>query len=204
MYLGFAIIVFFAAFAMMVREGLWNNLLNFMAILISGFAAFGLYQPLTILADEQLEGSYTYLLDIIVLWVTFALIVGILKYSMQFLSAKRVRFKEPFDTYGGTAIGFLAAYLLCGFTMAAMHTAPLSRDMFGGRYDMGDSRQAVASAISDESGLARPDLVYLGMLESVLSPDILGGAGFSPSIYVHSYAEHRGAFEEAKAWIVKR
>ena len=32
MYTAIAIIVFFASFAMMVREGLWNNLLNHLGV----------------------------------------------------------------------------------------------------------------------------------------------------------------------------
>ena len=204
MYTAIAVIVFFAAFAMMVREGLWNNLLSALAILIAGVATFGVFQPITIFVDEQSGGSYTYLLDIVVIWFTFTLIVGVLKYSMQFLSQKRVRFKEPFDTYGGVAVGLLAAILLCGFTMATLHTAPLSRDMFGGSYAMGDSREAVEKEITQSSGFTRPDLMWLGLVESILSPDALGSAGFSPSIYIHSYAEHRGVFEETDSWLVKR
>lgn len=204
MYLAIAIIVFFAGFAMSVREGLWNNLLNAIAIVIAGITAFGLFQPLTIWVDEQSGGGLTYLLDVLVLWGVFALVVGLLKALMQFLSAKRVRFKEPFDTYGGVAIGLVSAYVLCCFTMAAFHTAPLSRDMFGGRYDMGDTRQAVESAIGQETGLTRPDLVWLGFIESVTAPAALGGQQFSPSTYVHTYAEHRGAFEQTKTWLADR
>ena len=204
MYLAIMLIVLFAGFAMMVREGLWNNLLLSAAILIAGVVAFGVFQPITVLVDEQTGGSYTYLLDIVVLSFTFTILVGLLKALLQVLSRKRVRFKEPFDSAGGVLVGLITAYLLTGFTMAVLHTAPFSRDAFGGRYDMGDTREQVAKEMVQQSGVMRPDLVWLGLVESVLSPEKFGAAGFSSSLYVSSYAEHRGAFEKTKEWLVKR
>jgi uncharacterized membrane protein required for colicin V production len=52
-------LLFFAGLAMMIREGFWSNTLNVIAIVLSGIAAFGLYQPLTIWLDEKTDGSYT-------------------------------------------------------------------------------------------------------------------------------------------------
>lgn len=203
MYTAIAIIVFFASFAMMVREGLWNNLLNVSAFGIAAVTAFGVFQPITIFVDEKTGGSYTYFLDIVVLWFTFSLVNLVLKVLMQALSGKRVRFKEPFDGLGGTLVGLVGAYLICGFTMATLHTAPMSRDAFGYGVE-GNSRQAVESEITQAAGATRPDLVWLGLMETVLSPNSLGGDGFSRSVYVHSYAQHRGAFETAKSWRVDR
>src|SRR3990172_12653703 len=63
--------VFFAALAMMVREGLWSNAITLINVIVSGLLAFGFYSPLAIMLDEQLNGQFTYILDCVCLLAIF-------------------------------------------------------------------------------------------------------------------------------------
>jgi len=123
-------IVFFATFAMMVTEGMWNNLINLISIVLAGVIAFGVYQPITVMLDERTGGSYTYLLDYVVLWFVFALAVGALKGIGGFVSQKKVRFLDPVDNFGGAALGLVGGLVMASFTMATLHTAPFGKDWF--------------------------------------------------------------------------
>lgn len=204
MYYTIAFIIFFATFAMMVREGLWNNLINTAAIVIGGLTAFGLHQPIVVYLDEQTDGSYTYLWDLLVLWGVFAVTVGVLKGLAQMLSKTRVMYHEKADMPAGAFFGALCGWLMCCFAMATLHTAPLTRDSFSGGFVYGDTFDQVKSKVSQTSALTKPDLTWLKLTESMMSPQVLGGDGFSASVYIHQHAQHRKTFESIKETLVKR
>lgn len=217
MYSIFTAIVLFASFAMMVREGLWNNLISLWAILLGGIGAFGLHQPLTIYFDELTGGSYTYLLDFPVLWITFALLVGVIKQVANIISRHRVVFPGPIDNGGGAAVGFLAALAMTGFAMASFHAAPLSGDMMGGAYYYGDSLSETKQGFEGASSLTAPDVAWLRFVEMVLSPARLGQggdaaasiefdklSGFSAPLFVHQHSRHRTKFASLDTTAVKR
>ena len=214
MYYTFTGLVLFIGFAMMVREGLWNNLVNLVAIVLAGLAAFGLHQPLVVMADEASGGSLTYLLDFPILWFTFAIVVGLLRQVANLVSKHRVAFPEGVDNGAGAGVGFLAAYALAAFAMATFHAAPLGRDMMGGAMDYGDTVKETASGLADASGLTRPDVAWLRLCDAALSPTRLGRTptgdspipleGFSSAVFVQQHALHRGAYGKVDGATVKR
>lgn len=204
MYFAILGIVFFASFAMMVREGIWNNLLTMIMIMISGIVAFGYFQPLTRYFDEKTEGSYTYLLDFVVIWFTYIIVMALLKVFGKMMSPKKVKFLEGFDLYGGVAIALFSAYLMTGMVLATIHSAPLVHNVFDNRFVMGETRKEVESTIASTSVITRPDLAWLGLMESVLQGSSMGGSSFSASRYVHSYAEHRKTFATFPTYLVDR
>lgn len=204
MYYAIAGIVFFASFAMSVQTGLWANLVTLLSILVGGIVALGVYQPIVILIDEQTGGSYTYLLDIFVIWLVFAITTGLLKQFAGMLSRNRVNFPEQFDNYGGAGVGLIIAYAMMCFTMSTFHAAPLAYDMMGGAYEYGTSPEEAQSKLSGEFGPLKPQIAWLQLSESVLSPDALGGAGFSSKIFLSQYGKHRKTFQSLDSSIVKR
>ncbi|TWT87552.1 Colicin V production protein [Pseudobythopirellula maris] len=198
-------IVLFVTVAMTVAEGLWNNLLLLFCVVLSGLTAFGLHQPLTVMLDERTDGSYTYLLDILVLWLVYAVTVTLLKTLTQQLSRVKVAFEpKPLDQFGGIAVGVLTGWLLAGFTLATLHTAPLARDYFGDKLDYGLTRKEAEANMAKVSPITTPDAAWLALTEAALSPAVLGGEGFSASLYASSYAQHRDKFGKITDSIVKR
>lgn len=214
MYYTFVGIIFFAALAMSVQNGIWSNLINLMAILIGGVTAFGAHQPLTVWIDEYTEGSYTYLWDFLALWFVFAITTGLIKEIAGRLSKNRVNFPDQIDNYGGAGIGLVVAYFTMAFAMSTFHTAPLSYDQFGGTYEYGLTVKDVRQAMDSTSGLTKPDIAWLGFAESILSDGALGrtvsgigGAsmdGFDAAVWVQQQAQHRKTFGEMYDSIVKR
>ncbi|TWT43442.1 CvpA family protein [Botrimarina hoheduenensis] len=205
MYYAIFGIVLFATLAMMVREGLWANLIALFTLLVGGLTAFGIYQPIVVMIDEATEGSYTYLLDFVVLWLVFALVVGVLKGLGGVMSPRRLRFKEPINPIGGPIVGLVAAVLVACFTMATFHAAPLgATDFFPELQPTGTTVDAVATELDGLSVFSRPDVAWLRLAETALSPDRLGGSGFSPAIYVFTLGQHRDSFQKMTDVLVDR
>jgi hypothetical protein len=197
MFLVIYLAVWFASLAMMVREGLWNNTITFINILVSGLVAFSFYQPLSIYLDEMLEGEFTYALDFVTIWGLFVITMLVGRLLTGLASDTRLRFKNPIDPVGGPLVALLASWTLAAFVMATLHTSPMPKDAFGG--GLLRSNDDVASA----SALMSPDLGWLRFVERVTKADALGhsgGAGaFSASAFVQIYADHREKFDKANA-----
>ena len=204
MYFAIMGIVFFASFAMMVREGIWNNVVNLISIILAGLISFGTFQPITRYVDGQLEGSYTYVLDFVILWFLFTFAVTLFKVVAKACSPKRVIFLEQADTFGGMAIGIITGVLMTGIVMASIHCAPLEYELFEGRFVMGKSLNEVKSKVDSTSVVTRPDLLWLALAENALNSGSLGGFDFSAARYIHTYAEHRRTFADAEGYLVRR
>lgn len=207
-------IIVFATFAMTVQQGIWNNLITLMAIVMGALVSFGVHQPIVVMLDEQTSGSYTYLFDFLVLWAVFALVTGLIKAVANALSKNRVNFHEKVDGPAGAGVGLIAAYALACFGMATFHTAPLSYDQMGERFAYGKKASEVEKQMAGASSLTRPDLAWLTLSQSFLSPPAFGRVvstdggpdmdGFYAAGFVHQHGLHRDKFAKMKETIVKR
>ena len=194
-----AVPVFFATLAMMVREGLWSNTVTLICIVLSGLAAFGLYQPLTVWVDEKTDGEYTYLLDIVCLWAVYVVAMILLSALAATLSKTRMRFKNPIDPIGGPIVAVIAGWVLMSLVLASFHTAPLGKETMGG------ALVHTTSDIDTTSSLSAPDLWWLRFVERAMSPDVLGsGNEFSAAGFVAIYADHREKFDKTEGWRASR
>lgn len=200
MYVAVYLIVLFAGLAMTVREGIWSNVLTLINIIVSGLVAFGFYSPIVAYLDEEVtKGQHTYWLDFAILWALFAATMVVLRSLMGAASKTRLRFKNPIDTYGGPAVGFVAAWVLAAFTLATLHTSPMPKNSFGGRL--------VISDVDSASLITSPDATWLKFVERVSPADALGSGsteGFSAKAFVKIYTDRREKFDKAEGLIVKR
>ena len=191
-------IVFFASLAMMVREGIWSNSITTINIMMSGLVAFGTYAPLTIMVDEATSGSYTYLLDFLLIWAVFVVAMLVFRIVTDKISKVRLRLKHPFDAIGGPIMALLGAWVCTSFVIATLHTAPLAKDALGSKLVHDDpSRGAMTS----------PDLAFLHFVARTTKADAFGAKGLTPlevKPFVAIYADHREKLENAKGIIVKR
>lgn len=204
MYYTFVGILFFIGLAMMVQNGIWNNLIALFSIVIGGLVAYGAHQPLVVMADEYTGGSYTYLLDFPILWGVFGLTTGVLKELANLLSKNRVNFPDQIDNFGGAGVACIAAYFLMAFSMSTLHVAPISYDQLGGMFEYGFKPSEVESNLAEASALTKPDVAWLRITESVLGPGAFGSAGFSTKVFVSQHSQHRKSFGDAKESIFKR
>lgn len=205
MYYAIAGIIFFATLAMTVQGGIWNNLITLLSIVVGGVVAFGFFQPAVVYIDQQTEGSYTYLLDLPVLWFLFAVTAGLMINLSGLLSKTKVEFNENVEKFGGPAIGLVAAYAMMCFTMSTMHMAPLGYDMFSSGYEYGTSPAAAEKKLGEKAPLTTPDIAWLSLSDLVFQPAALGTSeGFKSSIFVSEYGNHREKFGSMQSSIVKR
>lgn len=197
--------VLFASWAMMVREGLWSNLISLLCIVFSGLLAFGFYSPLVVRLDEMTGGQNTYWLDFVVIWALFIVTMIVLKVVTRLASGTRLRFKNPIDPVGGPLVGLLAAWLLVAFVTATLHTSPMPADAFGGNLLLTDEEKDTESL----SGwaLTRPDVAWLKFVETASAPSAFGSSGtskFNAFSFVKIYEDHRTKFSKAAGLRVQR
>ncbi|MEM8864744.1 MAG: CvpA family protein [Planctomycetota bacterium] len=187
----------FASVAMMVREGVWNNTLALIQILLSSVIAMGLYQPLVVMIDEQLGGEYTYALDIVVLWGVYVVAFIVLKLLCEKFSKTRMRFPEKVDDFVGPLIGLIAGACLAGFVGVSLHVAPLPRDGLGGamNYTESEFRGAPIYAL---------DATWLKMYETASNAGFAGPDDFSAWGFVKIYGDRRARYEETEGLRVDR
>ena len=190
---------FFATLAMMVREGLWSNLITLTNILISGLVAFAFYSPLAIYFDELTDGEYTYLMDFICIWGLYTVTMVICRAVTGFASRTRMRFKNPIDPVGGPAMAVIGAWTMAAIVMATLHTAPMPPDAFSGKLIHS------ASEVESASGITAPDIAWLRFVQRVTQAEAFGhsgGSGFSAKAFVKIYVDHRKKFKDANSpWI---
>jgi hypothetical protein len=196
-------LVVFAGLAMTVREGLWSNTITLFNVLISGLVAFAFYSPLAGWLDLQLDGEFTYVLDFVLVWVLFVVVMVILRSLTKAASTTRMRFRHPIDPVGGPLVGLIAAWTLAGFVTATLHMAPLSKEAFGSAFVYSSSEDM------QKPTLMNPHLAWLKFVQRVSKGVSLGSSGtdqFNVAEFVNEYQEHRDKFEKATtSWLrVKR
>ncbi|MEM6654368.1 MAG: CvpA family protein [Planctomycetota bacterium] len=190
------IVPWFATFAMTVQLGLWSNAILLAQIVFSGLVAFGFYQPLAVLLDEQTGGEYTYFMDFLSIWALYCGSMLILKILDGALSKKRVRFQKQVDQIGGPVVGFVSGAVMTGIVMASLHAAPLSPETM--KIDRAD--------IATTSSFTAPDLAWLRLVEAATEAASFGSGDNRLFVedYVVLYASRREAFAETDSFRVKR
>jgi hypothetical protein len=198
LYYGILAATFFATFAMMVQLGLWTNVITTINIVLSGLVAFGTYQALgkLLISKFAQAGQYTFLIDFLCLWMIYIIAFVVLQRILaNNLSRTRMRFKHPIDTVGGPLVGLVAAFFTMGIVGASLQAAPFDADAFEGVF-----------TDTSRSGTMHPDLAWLQLCETALSPDRLGAnrTPFKAVDYRSENNKMRQALESEKSLRVKR
>jgi hypothetical protein len=189
MYVTIVLLVIFAVcLAMIFNEGMWGAAVMFINVLLSAMIATNFFEPLARWLNKQ-QGSYTYLLDFISLWLIFCLSLVVLRILTDTLSRYRVRFKKPVDIGGGLFFAAWIGWTMMQFTLFTAHTAPLSRNFLGGDFQPEpDSNMFL--------GLA-PDRNWMAFMHTMSKDGSLGtGKQFDPNgEFILKYGTRRKIFE---------
>jgi hypothetical protein len=119
--------VFFAAVAMTINEGLWNNAILLLAIVLGGLLGIFVGVPVGNLIAEQ-AGADTEQLWYFVfagVWGVFSLSVLVIRLILDRTSRVRMKFIPLVDKIGGPIIGLIAAVMFTSFVTYTLDRIPI-------------------------------------------------------------------------------
>jgi hypothetical protein len=213
MWLTLMLLAIFAACGIFLsREGMWGSAVMLINVVFAAMLASNYFEKLAKLLEappgadpNQRLGGFTYFLDFLTLWFLFAFILGILRLATGYLSSYRVRFRKPVEIGGRIFFSLWIGWVMVGFTIMTLHTAPLPRDSFGGAFQktpmsgnflgMAPGRQWLAFMQSRSRGaLSRSD----EKAKSSYDED-RGMRVFDPhSEFIVKYRQRRATYEKAR------
>ena len=113
------------------RGGLLQAIMMYFNVLLAASFATAWYETLTAYLERYLA-PYTYFLDVISLWICFAVILIVLVTVTSQLFKTRVNkvlFVPPVELAGRILVGLMTGWVVVEFTALSLHTAPLRNDI---------------------------------------------------------------------------
>ena len=119
--------LFFAAVAMCINEGLWNNTILLLCVLISGLASSVIGVPAGAMIFEKsgFADANAWYLIFAGMWAVFALTLLVLRIVVDKASKIRVRFLPLVDKIGGILMGLTVALMLTSFAAFTLLYGPV-------------------------------------------------------------------------------
>jgi hypothetical protein len=122
----FLFVVFVIVTASIWFQGLWSAAITLINLLLAMMIATNLYEPICGLIEGFGAGSWTYLLDFVVLWLVFFLTFAVLRLFTDLLSRTRVKFELPVEMAGRSLLAVWCGWLMVSFVAFSMQMAPLN------------------------------------------------------------------------------
>jgi Colicin V production protein len=119
--------VMFAGVAMTVNEGLWNNAISLLSVMLGGLFGIFVGVPAGIMIGER-AGATTdnaWYFVFAGVWGVFALSVLIIRLIMDRTSRTRMKFIPLVDKFGGPLIGILVATMFTSFAAYTLDRIPI-------------------------------------------------------------------------------
>ncbi|MGI9427434.1 MAG: CvpA family protein [Bythopirellula sp.] len=119
--------LFFAGVAMCLNEGLWNNTVLLLLVLISGLAGVTAGVPLgSMLLEQSGKGeNFAWYFVFAGVWGTFSVTLLVLRIVADKASNVRIRFLPVVDKIGGILMGLFVAVMLSSFAAYTLLKIPV-------------------------------------------------------------------------------
>ena len=119
--------VFFASVAMCVGEGIWNNTIALISILLCGITAilFGVPLGTFVAAQVKAKPETMWFFVFGVTWGVFALSILVFRLLAEKVSGVRMKFIPQLDMLAGPLLGLMVAILFTSFTALTLLRIPL-------------------------------------------------------------------------------
>lgn len=182
------VVVFFAVFALLFRDGIWSNAIALLNGLTAAIIASFYFEPLARFLGRMMP-SLSYVWDLASIWILLAAFYLMLRGATDYLSKTRPRITRLVDQIGGILLAAWLGWAMVCFTTFSLHTAPLAREFLGGGFDP-ESRMLFGTA---------PDRQWLGFLQKVSGSSWGEGEAnpFDPQAdFMIRYATRRAKFEQ--------
>ena len=189
-------VLFIGVFASTFNEGLWSNALTLFNMITAALLAMNFFEPVAKMFDKQMPSGTNYW-DIVALWLIFVLSFGVMRTATDFASRVRLKFFKPVDVAGSVFFSLWIGCVTVCFTLASLHTAPLSRNFMSFRPE--DSA-FFGYLAPDRSWLAFTQSMSKGTFSRMRSDTDPPEIFFDPKgEFMIKYASRREAYEKASA-----
>jgi len=169
----FLVLVLAATAAGVWFQGLWSAAVTLVNMLLAMIIATSFYEPICAALERiGAVGTYTYLLDFIVLWLLFAIVFGILRSISDLLSSTNIKFDMPVEMAARSVLALFCGWLMVVFVAFSLQMAPLNADSPLGAFATPNAKSFLGFA---------PDRMWLGFMYSRSRPAALGGNQFDPN-----------------------
>jgi len=117
----------FASIAMTVNEGLWNNTITLLNIMLAGILGIFGGVPLGnfILTQSGKPPEFAWYFVFAGIWVIFAVSVTVMHLATSGASRVRMRFLPVLDKVAGPLMGVLVAIMLTSFSAYTLERVPI-------------------------------------------------------------------------------
>jgi len=165
----FLLLVFVGTAAALWFQGLWSAAVTVVNLLLAMMIATTFFEPLSTMIEGFGAGSFTYLLDFVVLWLLFFFAFGILRAITDSLSQTQVGFDLPVEMAGRSLLAVFCGWLVVCFVAFSLQMAPLnSANPLG----------AWSTPQSASFAFVSPDRLWLGFMFSRSQGALAGGRVF--------------------------
>jgi hypothetical protein len=172
--------------AMLWTEGLWGNAIMWINLIISAMVAMSFWESVARLFDKQAP-SFTYLWDILAVWLVFVVTMGILRAVTGFLSKRKVRFHRLMEQIGNIGMAIVVATTMTCFTAWTLHLSPLAPNPFRGA----DLRSSFAAN------------TWIAAMSFSSGGTMQGSAAFPGDGYAGQYYQRRDALSKEPGFRVR-
>ena len=185
-------------------DGLWHSVITFFNVLLAATLATNFFEPASLWLDAQMP-TYTFVIDILVLWGLFAFFVLIFRLLTGALSKVRVHFLKPVDLIGGMLISAWTGWILVCFTLMSFHVAPLPLSGFGGAFQPEPESRMFFSLAPDRKWLSLMQKMSRGSFSQSAPRDEPDKYAFDPeSRFILNYGARRETLETLPELRVRR
>ena len=129
------IVVFLACVGFLYPEGMWGNAIRLVNVLMAALLAVNFWEPLAAFLENSIGKSFSYFWDFIALWLLFLVFFVIFRIATGYASRVKMKFLGLADRIGSVFFAAVLAFVLIGFTLMTLHTAPLKREFLFGGFD---------------------------------------------------------------------
>ncbi len=155
--------LFFAGMAMTVNEGLWNNAIALLNVILAGLLGIVVGIPLGVwaLGQSGKPADFTWHFVLAGIWIVFAISVLLFGLAAKSASNVRVRFIPMLDKIAGPLMGLMVAVMLTSFTAYTLERVPIS----AGEWKLSDASETQVKILT----LARAP--FLNVVNKFVEPE---------------------------------
>ena len=201
------VVVFMASVAMLTNEGIWNNIITLVNVILAALLATSLFEPVADWLDS-LQPTLTYFWDFLALWSLFAIFFAVFRIATDMLSKTRVRYKSIIDRIGGGILAIWIGWVLISFTAMSLHTSPLRQNFFLGSSQPAPETRMLYGWAPDQQWLGFTQKMSAGSFSTSPPEGVEGELGanvFDPQAdFIYDYGERRERLEMAPEFRVLR